>query len=253
MDSQKLPKKINRQNCQRETGLFRKNGSLFSSFLPNTGKEDCMFETTLSQVAQNSLAVLGESKILAEAYLAGESALALHLGHRYSLDFDFFTPKHFDSQKLAKKLKKIGKFEKNQLLEDTILGVFNTVKFSLFHYPYSLIAKPKEYLGVEVADPKDIAAMKIASIVGRGNKKDFVDLYFLAHQYFFEKVFKFYNQKYKILANEIYTILKGISFFIDAEETEMPKMIKKVSWPKVKRFFEKEAVRLGKKYLSGPV
>ena len=208
-----------------------------------------MFERTLSKLAKNSLAVLGRSKLLKEAYLAGGSALALHLGHRYSLDFDFFTQKHFDSETFAKQLKKIGNFQKSQLLDDTILGIFNTVKFSLFHYDYPLIAKLHDFLRIKIADPKDIAAMKLESIVGRGNKRDFIDLYFLAQKYQLEEIFSFYNQKYKILANEIYTILKAISFFADAEKTQMPKMIKKVSWSKIKRFFEKEAVRLGKKYL----
>lgn len=249
MGSAKLSGKPNYKNDQTDARFFRENGSVFSAFLSNSRKGDNMFERTLSKLAKDSLAVLGKSKLLKDAYLAGGSALALHLGHRYSLDFDFFTPKHFNSQNFAKQLKKIGNFKKSQLLDDTILGVFNSVKFSLFHYKYPLIANLHEFQGIKIADSKEIAAMKLESVVGRGVKRDFVDLYFLSQKYSFEKILEFYNQKYKILANEIYTILKAISFFIDAEDTKMPKMIKKVSWSEIKRFFEKEAVRLGKKYL----
>lgn len=152
-----------------------------------------MFKRTLSKLAQDSLAILGKSKLLNEAYLAGGSALALHLGHRYSLDFDFFTPKHFDSENFAEQLKKIGDFQKTQLLDDTILGVFNTVKFSLFHYNYPLIANLHEFQGIKIADLREIAAMKLEAIVGRGNKRDFIDLYFLTQKYSLEEIFNFYD------------------------------------------------------------
>ncbi len=61
-----------------------------------------MFTKTLSATARCSLAVLGKSGLIEETYLAGGSALALHLGHRQSIDFDFFTSKHFDNKNLAR-------------------------------------------------------------------------------------------------------------------------------------------------------
>lgn len=62
-----------------------------------------MFESALSGNAQNSLALLGSSKVLpAKTYLAGGTALALQLGHRISVDFDFFTPNSFNQAALTK-------------------------------------------------------------------------------------------------------------------------------------------------------
>lgn len=213
-----------------------------------------MFTKTLSQTAQRALAVLGESKILTEAYLAGGSALALHLGHRYSLDFDFFSQQRLSAKKIVSGLTKIGKFKQEDISSHTILGQFNHIKFSLFHYDYPLIAKLHPLLGMKIADPKDIAAMKAVAIMARGTKRDFVDLYFLVKsELTIETIFKIYDRKYGILANNLFSLIKSLQYFIEAEETEMPQMIKKVSWIKVKRFFEKETVRLGKKYLSGPV
>lgn len=209
-----------------------------------------MFTKTLSGAARNSLAILGNSGLLKEAYLAGGSALALHLGHRQSIDFDFFTPQHFDSKNLVKDLQKVGKFEKMTLKADTLLGVFNSIKFSLFFFEYPLVKKPKLYLGIKIASPADIGAMKLAAIVDRGTKKDFIDLYFLVKEkYSLEEIFKFYDKKYQKLAENIYSILKSLSYFEDAEASEMPIMIKKLSWREVKDFFRQEAVRLGKKYL----
>lgn len=209
-----------------------------------------MFTKTLSGSAQDSLAVLGKSGLFKAAYLAGGSALALHLGHRYSLDFDFFASQSFDAKELVIKLSQLGDFKKETIQSETILGVFNEIKFSFFYYRYSLIKKPGWFLELSVADPADIAAMKIAAIVDRGTKRDFVDLYFLIKEkYTAEGILNFYNKKYKKLSENIYSILKSLRYFEDAEESEMPRMIKRVSWEEVKRFFEKETVRLGKKYL----
>lgn len=100
-------------------------------------------------------------------------------------------------------------------------------------------------------NPKDIGAMKIAAVMDRGTKKDFIDLYFLSKKGIdFENCFEVYEKKYHALANNIYSIITSLSYFVDAETSEMPKMIKKISWEDVKKFFEKEAVRLGKKYLA---
>lgn len=209
-----------------------------------------MFTKTLSPVAQRALAILGKSGFLKDAYLAGGSALALHLGHRYSLDFDFFSTMLLDSKNIVLELNKIGHFEKEQVSKDTILGKFNTIKFSLFFYNYPLIAKWRQLFGIKIADPKDIAAMKAVAIMDRGTKRDFVDLYFLVKAGFtIEQIFKIYDKKYKKLANNIFSLIKSLQYFVDAEKTEMPRMIKKVSWEEIKHFFEKEAVRLGKKYL----
>lgn len=60
-----------------------------------------MFEETLIKGANDSLAILGRSGILKDAYLAGGTAAALWLGHRISYDFDFFTFKEFAPKKFS--------------------------------------------------------------------------------------------------------------------------------------------------------
>lgn len=52
------------------------------------------------------------------------------------------------------------------------------------------------------------------------------------------------------LANNLYSILTSLSYFVDAKNSEMPVMLEKVDWKEIEIFFEKEAVRLGKKYLN---
>lgn len=209
-----------------------------------------MFAKTLSKDAQDSLAILGKGCLPPDTYMAGGSALALHLGHRYSIDFDFFTLHEFNQQKIALVLQNAGDFKVKTIKKDTLLGKFNGLDFSLFQYNYPLLFTTIGFKGINLADPRDIAAMKIAAIMDRGTKKDFIDLYFLSTKGIdLNNCFKYYDKKYKVLAGNLYSLIMSLSYFVEAEESEMPRMIKKVSWEEIKRFFEKEAVRLGKKYL----
>jgi len=54
--------------------------------------------------------------------LAGGTAIALRLGHRQSIDLDFFTTKKFNEQIVERRLERTGKFVKDQLDWQTIMG-----------------------------------------------------------------------------------------------------------------------------------
>ena len=210
-----------------------------------------MFKNTLSQKAKATLALLGKSKCLpVGSYLTGGSALALHFGHRISVDFDFFTPNSFIQEKVAKELMSIGKFVVEQITKDTLLGNFENIRFSLFRYDYPLLFQTIDLYGIKIATPCDIAPMKLAAIMDRGTKKDFIDLYFIIkNEIPLETCLKYYDKKYQALANNIYSIITSLSYFVDAENTVIPKMLKNVTWEEIRTFFERESIRLGKKYL----
>ncbi|MFH1895987.1 MAG: nucleotidyl transferase AbiEii/AbiGii toxin family protein [bacterium] len=134
---------------------------------------------------------------------------------------------------------------------DTLLGIFNGTKFSIFRYRYHLLFETINYLNVEVADKRDIAAMKLAAVMGRGTKKDFIDLYFLSRDSVsLDDCLKYYDKKYGALADNLYSIIRSLTYFAEAEESEMPSMLEIVSWGDVKRFFENEAVRLADRFLK---
>ncbi len=90
-----------------------------------------MFTKTLSENAAGVLALLGKSGILKEAYLAGGTACALQLGHRISLDLDFFTEKEFPTDIVLQKLEQLPTFKPDETSKWTILGGFPQVKFSM--------------------------------------------------------------------------------------------------------------------------
>ena len=205
-----------------------------------------MFEETLVRGAKDILAALGRSGILRDAYLAGGTAAALQLGHRVSVDFDFFTAREFDPKAFSARLSKLGSLSVEQADHGTVLGIFQGVKFSLFSYKYPLLFPVLNYSALRVADIRDIAAMKMDAIASRGAKRDFVDLYFICGTgYAVSDILKFYQKKYgkAASANRIH-IQKSLVFFNDAEPDKMPKMLKDAKWDEIKKYFEREIKKL---------
>jgi len=210
-----------------------------------------MFTETLFGNTKNALAILGNSHLLDNAYLAGGTACALQLGHRISVDLDFFTQKEFDSKELINSLKKIGNFTLEQQSWGTVLGTFEDIKFSIFVYDYPILFPYKVIFNINILDLMDISAMKIDAISTRGIKRDFIDLYFMCKEGILLKdALSFYDQKYGELSSNIVHILKSLVYFIDAEVSEMPKMLKKVQWQEVKIFFETEVRKLEKSFFG---
>jgi len=204
-----------------------------------------MFEETFVKGAKDILALLGRSGILQEAYLAGGTAAALQLGHRISVDFDFFTTKEFIPEEISAALSKLGSFDEEQESKGTLLGKFEGVNFSFFIYKYPLIFPAQKYLSVSIADIRDIASMKIDAIASRGAKRDFIDLYFICKSgYQLTDILDFYDKKYGRLSSNRIHIQKSLVFFNDAEPDEMPRMLKDVKWGKVKEFFEEEIKKI---------
>lgn len=209
-----------------------------------------MFETVLSENAKKSLAILGKSGLLKNAYMAGGTALALQIGHRLSFDFDFFTENEFDAAILPQRIKKaILEFELDRTDWGTILGTIGKTKFSLFFYGYPLLFETANFSEVNIANTKDIAAMKIAAIADRGSKKDFTDLYFIIK---IEKILslkeclELYDRKFKSLKQNKAHILKSLDYFDDADKEANLKMLKSANWKEIKSFFQREVKKIGK-------
>jgi hypothetical protein len=185
-------------------------------------------------------------------YLAGGTALALQIGHRISLDFDFYTQRKFDSQKLYKLLEK--KLKKVILLgkeENTLWVKIQNVSTSFFQYPYPLIfplIQEKDF--PPLASKEDIAAMKIIAISERGAKRDFVDIYFLLKEFPLEKILNWVKKKYPNF--NIYVALRALTYFADAEKKQKRRLylIYSVSWSKIKKFLIEEVRKYQEKWLK---
>ena len=193
-----------------------------------------MYEEILEQKTKLVFGKIANTEIIKDFYLAGGTALALQLGHRKSIDLDWFSKKPFLVKKLKKELRELGKFEIDSEEKDTLNCRLNGVRLSFFEYPYRVLFPFIKYEKTRVADFKDIACMKLDAISSRGSKKDFIDLYFLLKLVPLEKLLELFFKKYKGIDYNKMHLLKSLVYFEEAEKDPMPKMFKRVAWKNVK-------------------
>jgi len=203
-----------------------------------------MFTKVLFENTKEILAILGKSKTIKKSYLAGGTGAALHLGHRISVDLDFFTPEDFNPRLVAKEISNIGRFELEQASKKTVLGQFEGIRFSIFYYPYPTLFPFTNFRGIKILDIREIGVMKIDAIATRGAKRDFIDLYFICKSTSLKNLLLLYDKKFKKLAMNYLHIKKSLVYFVDAERDESPEILKKVDWNKIKEFFEEEVRQL---------
>lgn len=125
------------------------------------------------------------AKFRREYYLVGGTAIALHLGHRRSIDFDLFKPTALNHKKNIDRLTDSGcsYFVTRRVAEQMNL-IVNDVKVTFFQYPFPVqpIEKFESYF--RMPSLLQLAAMK-AYALGRHSKwKDYVDLFFLLKEHF---------------------------------------------------------------------
>ena len=117
--------------------------------------------------------------------LVGGTAIAFHIGHRESIDYDLFSLNKFDNGEVRKKSAGAG-FKINKVYRDEtgqFTFIINNVLFTFFHYSFK-ISFSKKFEVINSPDLLTLAAMK-AYVLGRRPKwKDYVDLYFIIKDYY---------------------------------------------------------------------
>ncbi len=199
----------------------------------------------LTKKQKRALEKIVQSGITKKFYLAGGTAISIKYNHRISEDFDFFIKNNkFNFQPFIQNLSdtRILTLSNNTLIFD-----FLGVKFSFFCYNYKLIEElyfHKE-LNINIASDKDIICMKAISIIQRGSKKDFYDLWFLMKNNKFDinHLINFCKEKYEDKFSE-QLLLKSLIYFNDAEKEEYKDIEK--NWNEIKNFF----IRLVNKYIN---
>ena len=93
----------------------------------------------------NLFKILSHEEWISSFYLVGGTALALQIGHRQSIDFDFFTDKDFTNRKIINKLIGLGDFELFNEADNTINGLLNNVNISFLKYEYPIVKKLLPY------------------------------------------------------------------------------------------------------------
>jgi predicted nucleotidyltransferase component of viral defense system len=171
--------------------------------------------------------------------LAGGTALALQLGHRLSVDLDFFGTITTNTEHILEELRN-NNLEIRTDYSSTNIKQFTieNVKVDFVNYPYEWLEPLKEEKNIRLAGLSDIAAMKLEAITNRGTRRDFVDLYFLLKVYSLKQQMEFYLKKYP--GGSSFNVLRSLTYFTDAETMPMPKMLIPINWDEVKSSIRQE-------------
>jgi hypothetical protein len=197
--------------------------------------------------ATAKLTALLQSKnppFLSTFYLSGGTALSLQLGHRESEDLDFFSPTSFDPTSLQTQLEGIGKLEQVELADNTLNAYLDGVKLQFLGYPYPLLKPLVLWDNFQLSSILDIACTKLQTVMMRGSKKDFIDLYFILEQSPLPDLFQSLKSKYPQTNYNLAAILKSLVYFTDAESQPMPRMHKNADWETVKSTLVREVKSL---------
>lgn len=171
--------------------------------------------------------------LFASMRLVGGTALALQYGHRRSVDLDLFGAMPEDAEEVTDTLSGIGDLQVIKTSKRIRIYFINKIKVDFVDYSrYPWIDGAVIEEGLRLASPKDIAAMKVNAIEGRGTKKDFIDMYFLLQHYSLPEILDFYKQKYP--EHSEFRALMSLTYFEDAEEQLMPMMLKPANWDTIK-------------------
>ena len=176
-------------------------------------------------------------------YLAGGTAIALMIGHRKSVDLDWFSPTRIGDPALwADKIKAVGL---NPMAVNVDKGTFyatiGRVPISILEFPYAMVNRFVQWktVGCNLASLDDLACMKLSAIASRGSKKDFIDIHALMQKHkTLRQMLSLYKKKFP--EADLFPVLRGLSYFDDADKERMPRMLWKLSWDAIKKEVMKE-------------
>lgn len=172
--------------------------------------------------------------VLEQTRLVGGTALALQLGHRKSIDLDFFGTVDCEAEYLRESIAGIASLTILKESPHIHIYIVDGIKVDIVNYKYPWLDDVVLEQGLRLASVSDIVAMKITAIIGRGTKKDFIDIAFLLHHFSLEEILHFYAAKYN--DSSVFMAMKSLAYFDDAEADPMPDMFVNQSWQQVKAY-----------------
>ena len=208
----------------------------------------------VTPAARDLMIVLGELPVMRPFYLAGGTGLALRLGHRLSVDLDLFANiETLDDSLRHSMATALEKEHQVERVQDSVLGLVLNVDgqpCSFFSYGFPLLAPLDLVSGIQVAGILDIGLMKLDAIVGRGTRKDFYDLFFIADHVPLDELFARSSAKYSPSRDFGMRVLTAMVDFDIADQQAEPTMLQPPEWEQVKAYFLAEARRLGQARFS---
>jgi hypothetical protein len=173
-------------------------------------------------------------------YLAGGTALALQIGHRSSVDFDFFSPEPIE-RGLLNKVRRVFEGSTIQVLinnPEELTLLVDGVKITFLSYPFPVLS-PLVPLGpVQALSVAEIGATKAYTIGRRGTYKDYVDLYFILKDKHstLEDLVRLANEKYGSEFNSR-LFLEQLLFMDDLGDYKIDFLLEPVTSPEILELF----------------
>jgi len=207
---------------------------------------------TVSPALRTVLDDFSKHSIASEFYLAGGTALALQLGHRVSVDLDFFSPTQSDIPALMEPLRR-ALMNHAPMLADTSWGnlVFlaDNIRVGFYGYGYELVRPLVKVNDVSLASLEDIGLMKMDALLARASRKDFHDLYAICQRISLRELFDIAPRKYPHTRDFEAQVVRHMVYFDRAEQETPTPLIEVVEWEIVKDWFRKQAKEIGNSWL----
>jgi hypothetical protein len=179
-------------------------------------------DAVLAPEQRRALDRLSSCKCAGEFYLASGSALALRLGHRRSLDLDFFSlSQDLDLGSMVGALRVA--FGEVRVIGETDAALHvqcDGARLDFVRYPYAPLEQPTlDASGVRVAGLRDLGTMELAAIARRGIRRDFWDLYeILRAGLDLRSLGRDYVTRFGVAASDLYHVGRALTYFVDAEK-----------------------------------
>ena len=178
-----------------------------------------MHENILNAAQQGLLPFLAQFR--REYYLVGGTAIALHIGHRRSVDFDMFKPTMLNHKRNLDRIVAAGfDYQVTRRVEEQMNVIVNGVKLAFFQYPFPVVPEYRFRDVFRMPSLISLAAMKAYALGRRSKWKDYVDLYFLLTMHFSlpEVVVKSVELFGELFSEKLFRA--QLSYFADVDYTE---------------------------------
>lgn len=177
--------------------------------------------------------------------LAGGTAIALLLGHRFSYDFDIFTSKKIPRKLLKKAIEIFGKDIK-KLVDSSAEFSFLTatkIRISFVHFPFPALHRCVKTKSISIFDLRDLASNKAYVIGRRGEYRDYVDMFFMLKKGLkLKKIIKEAEKRFKGAFSER-LFLEQLVYFDDLKDFRIDFLDKQYTPEQIQQFFQKEIKR----------
>jgi len=203
---------------------------------------------TITPTMRGLMVWIGRQPFAKRFYLAGGTALALQVGHRRSVDFDFFSETDEVQARTRQELIRAFSDLQVEIVENAdgnLLLLVQGMHTGFFSYSYPLLDPVRMVENIGVASLLDLGLMKLDAVMGRGSRKDFFDLYVIAERMPLQELLQAGERKYPQVRDFALMALEGLLQFDNVDRDRQPELLSDLPWEKVRAFFMDQGKALG--------